>query len=75
LLYNKIVVSTIHYPQLDGINYSEVTSTLDGFIQDINNIVSMNEKKLLEFANQSQQIKERFNTQVWNEIMLKIEKY
>lgn len=75
LLYNKIVVSTIHYPQLDGINYFEVTSTLDGFIKDINNIVSMNEKKLLEFANQSQKIKERFNTQVWNEIMLKIEKY
>lgn len=74
LLFNKIVISTIHYPQIDGIKYFKVSSKLDCFIKEIKDIVSMDKKELIKYANQSQLVKERFNTQVWNEVMLKIEK-
>lgn len=75
LLFNKIILSTIHYPQIDGIKYFEVSPKLDCFIKEIRNIVSMDEGELTEYANQSQLVKDKFNTNVWNNVMETIENH
>ena len=73
LLHNRIIISTIHYPQLDGIKYFEVGSNLDGFMKDIQSISRIDDSELLLYANQSDIVKEKFNVRVWNEWMKKIE--
>lgn len=75
LLYNRIVVSTIHYPQLDGFDYFEVADEKEKFKQDIRRIAAMDDALLLQYANQSQKVIERFNTEKWNETMTKIENF
>lgn len=75
LLYNRIVISTIHYPQLGGIDYFEVAAEKEQFKQEIRRIAAMEDTKLLQYANQEQKVIERFNTGKWNEIMSKIENF
>ena len=74
LLHNRIVVSTLHYPQLDGINYFEVSHDVDNFVKDIESITSLQENQLQTYANQSDVIAKRFSTEVWNGTMKRIEK-
>ena len=74
LLHNRIVVSTLHYPQLDGINYFEVSHDIDDFVKDIEIITSLPEDLLITYANQSDVVAKRFSTEVWNETMKRIEK-
>ena len=73
LLHNRIIVSTIHYPQLDGIKYFEVGADMEDFIKDIQVISRTADEVLIQYANQSSIVKERFNVRVWNEWMKKIE--
>lgn len=73
LLHNRIIVSTIHYPQLDGIKYFEVGTDIEEFIKDILTISRTTDDVLMQYANQSCIVKERFNVRVWNEWMKKIE--
>ncbi len=73
LLHNRIVISTLHYDQLDGIKYFEVPATLEGFIETLMNIAQMDKELLICYANQSNLVKELFNTNVWNKTMRKIE--
>lgn len=75
LLHNRIIISTLHYEQLNGINYFEVPSDKKGFIKEIESIASSPSSKLLEYANQSVLVKEMFNTGVWNNKMKEIESY
>ena len=75
LLYNRIVVSTIHYPQIDGINYFEVGADVDSFCRDIRRIAAIGDTELLEkYANQGAVTSERFNVQRWKETMEHLEK-
>jgi hypothetical protein len=75
LLYNKIVVSTMFYPQLEGINYiyQKANETLFDLFKKIGNI----DKKILlqQYANQSALIIERMSTSRWMKSMIKIENY
>lgn len=73
LLHNRIIVSTIHYPQLDGIKYFEVGTDIEEFIKDIQTISRTADEVLSQYANQSSVVKERFNVRVWNDWMKKIE--
>lgn len=73
LLHNRIIISTIHYPQLDGIKYFEVGADMEEFIKDILIISKTTDADLMQYANQSGIVKERFNARVWNEWMKKIE--
>ena len=75
LLHNRIVVSTLHYPQLDGINYFEVSHDVDDFVKDIESIISLPENQLLTYANQSNVVAKRFSTEVWDKTMKLIEKH
>lgn len=73
LLYNRIIISTIHYPQLEGINYFEVGSTLDEFLFDVRNIVAKDRSELLPYANQSNIVQEKFSCEVWKKAVIDIE--
>lgn len=73
LLHNRIVVSTLHYPQLSGIEYVEVPAQIDGFVSALRDIAGMSQDKLLIYANQSVKVGQRFNTGVWKSNMENIE--
>lgn len=73
LLHNRIIISTIHYPQLDGINYWEVSTDVDAFVKNISSISQLPLSELSCYANQSEKVKELFSTQRWKEAMEKIE--
>ena len=73
LLHNRIVISTLHYLQLNDIEYFEVPARIDGFISALQDIVGMSQDELLAYANQSEKITRRFNTDVWKLNMQKIE--
>ena len=73
LLHNRIIISTIHYPQLNGINYFEIASEGEAFIKKIQAITSMDVLDLLVYANQSDSIKKAYNTGIWNTTMNDIE--
>ena len=73
LLHNRIIISTIHYPQLDGIRYFEVGSDMESFKEDIQRISSLEAPEIMFYANNSSEVKARFNGTIWNECMIKIE--
>ena len=71
LLHNRIVVSTINYPQLGAIKYIKVDA--DNLEEDIASIID-NISAYKEYANQSILTKEMFNTAKWLDAMEQIEK-
>lgn len=73
LLHNRIVISTLHYRQLDGIRYLEVSSDKEGLKVDLQRISATPEAELLLYANQAKTVKERFSCEVWNKAIIKIE--
>ena len=75
LLHNRIVISTIHYEQLDGIRYFEVDADETNFMNDILRISDMKEQELMPYANQGQIVSERFNAGVWKDKMYNIENH
>lgn len=73
LLHNRIIVSTIKYSQLQGIQYFKISSGLDDFSKEINEIMNTPSEMLLDYANQGNEMVRRFNTAVWNDAMTHIE--
>lgn len=73
LLHNRIIVSTIHYPQLNGIRYFEVAPDVAGMTADLRRIASLPVADLLAAANQAEEVHKRFSTAVWRSTMERIE--
>lgn len=71
LLHNRIIVSTLHYPQLKGINYLEVKA--NNLKEELKQVTNMSDATLLRYANQSAQVRHKFNTGVWQRTIEKIE--
>lgn len=74
LLHNRIIISTIHYEQLNGIRYFEVPYELEQFVNSIKKITSMYDDEIISYANQSSEVQNRFNNRVWAEKIEEIEK-
>lgn len=74
LLHNRVVVSTIAYPQLGDVKYFNVSSEKDAFIKTVRSIVSKPVEELSMYYNQSELVKEMFSANVWNTTMSEIEK-
>ena len=75
LLYNKIVISTIKYPQLDGINYFIVPSETTELQKSIEAITKLSPDALARYANQSAKVKNMFNANVWKTHITNIENH
>lgn len=71
LLHNRIVVSTIDYPQLKGINH--IYFDADKMADALQRISSMPLADLMACANQSSEVRSRFSTDVWRDTMSRIE--
>lgn len=74
LLHNRIVVSTLHYDQLEGIRYLEVPSDKKGLKMNLQKIVAMPQSQLLSYANQAEEVKVRFSCEIWRKNIIDIEK-
>lgn len=73
LLHNRIIISTIDYPQLSGIKYRKTGSSEESFTQSIKGITEMPPDELLSYANQSDTVRRKFNGNVWKDYIVKIE--
>lgn len=71
LLHNRIIISTIDYPQLKPISYIKVDAL--HLETDLERVMEMQDESLLKYANQADIVKEKFNVQVWNNTMRYIE--
>jgi len=74
LLHNRIVISTIDYPQLKGVSYIKIPSDVEGLQKSIRDIVEMPQEKLMVYANLSEVVRSNFCAAVWNNTMNQIEK-
>lgn len=73
LLHNRIIISTIDYPQLSPIKYLKIDA--DNLEDDFNEIAFMQDKALLEYANQASLTDQLFNAKQWAKEMERIEKW
>lgn len=73
LLHNRIVISTLHYKQLDGVKYFEVAADKEMFINNLREIVSLPHNELLNYANQADDVHHRFGCEVWKRQLERIE--
>ncbi len=72
LLHNRIVISTIDYPQLNPIKYLKVDA--NNLEEGLKKIASMPDNTLLEYANQAELTDRMFNARRWAEVMERIER-
>lgn len=75
LLYNRIIVSTIVYEQLNGIKYFYIPSNENDFAKELMAIFKRPEIDLLTYANQSQIVQNKFSNKVWKKSIAEIENY
>lgn len=74
LLHNRAVLSTIHYPQLDGVNVVEcLDKGSEALKACIDKLEKLSTNSLLSYANQGGKMKQMFSTSVWNFRMNEIE--
>lgn len=73
LHHNRIIISTIEYPQLKGLKYFTVNSIKGEFLNDIKRIIDLPTDVLLTYANQGELVSRMFSVKVWNDAMKKIE--
>lgn len=73
LLHNLAVVSTIEYPQINGIKYFKIGSDVDAMTRDLRAIVQMSESNLMQYVNQGKLVRDRFSTEVWRDAIERIE--
>lgn len=73
ILHNRIIVSTIHYEQLNGLRYFEVSSDCNSLVTDIQRIISLDKEELMLFANQAEYAKKHFSPVAWDMAMKTIE--
>lgn len=73
LLHNRIVISTIRYNQIDGIEYFESFRSVDSFVEILKKLQKLDSSVLMKYANQGQNVADRFSTAVWNYWMTTIE--
>jgi hypothetical protein len=73
LLHNLAVVSTIDYPQIEGINYFKIGSDEETMARDLKSIVHMPKAEVARYINQGASVRVRFSTEVWNDAIERIE--
>lgn len=73
LLHNRIIISTIDYPQLSPVKYIKVDA--ENLEDNLIEIVNTCGNSLLEYANQAELTNRMFNAKRWAEEIKKIESY
>ena len=73
ILHNRIIISTIHYGQLNGLKYFEISSSLEEFVDALEHIAKSDSDEILSYANQSDYVKQRFSPVEWGNAIIQIE--
>lgn len=71
LLHNRIIISTMHYPQLTGINYFTISTSINDFVLQIKAI--LNETDIMSYANQADLVRQKFSATIWANTIKQIE--
>lgn len=71
LLNNRIIISTIDYPQLNDIKYLKIDA--NNMERNIHEIISMSPKVLEQYSNQGDAVRKAFSTDIWDATMKRIE--
>lgn len=71
LLHNRIVVSTIIYPQLKGLKIFEISA--DHIFSSIRALLDLPVEQVMKYANQQPQIMAAFNAKIWEKCICDIE--
>lgn len=74
LSHNKGVVSTISYPQIEGIDYITTGSSVNDIKEAIKRIVLMSDAQISAYINQGKKISEMFSIKVWKNVIEAIER-
>lgn len=74
LSHNRGVISTISYPQIDGINYITTKLSVEELRNTIRNVSSMTASQIERYINQGEKVAKMFSISVWKSIIEKIEK-
>lgn len=74
LLHNRIIISTIHYPQLDGVKYFVIPYGKDGMRNAFQEIAQKSDEELMKYANQGEYVKQMFSPEIWKRNMDELEK-
>lgn len=75
LMHNKILVSTMEYSELNGIEYMYVPPTLDDFRTFFKELKNIDEDELIgKYANQSSKVFDLFGISNWKNSFEKIER-
>ena len=72
LLHNRIIISTMDYPQLNPIKYLKIDAA--NLERDLSSVINMTSDSLLEYANQAEQTDLMFNAKRWAMEMERIER-
>lgn len=73
LLHNRIIISSIHYVQLEGVNYFEVPVEKNAFKNAIREIMRLEDKQLISYANQADVVMENFSAKAWLRTVIQLE--
>lgn len=74
LVHNRAIVTTIHYPQLDGVKVVECLEPgIEAFKRTLNQLAAMSSEQLSAFVNQGDEVWRRYSPQVWYDTMCEIE--
>lgn len=72
--FNKIVISTIKYPELNGFNYFNCEFKKQSVIETIENIGAMKIETLEFYLDNSEALKNNFSEIKWREVFNRLEK-
>ncbi len=75
LLYNRAIISTISYPQLEGIRYYLIGSTPEIIVRDIYKLTTEDDELKSKYLNQEEAIIELCSVDKWRLVMSKLESY
>lgn len=73
LLHNRIVISTIEYPQLQGIKYLKIASDSSNMLLDLKRLYKSPSDQIMNYANQGAIVSETFSNVRWKELITQIE--
>jgi glycosyltransferase involved in cell wall biosynthesis len=71
--YNKIVVSTIQYPELTAFNYFSVEYSKDAIKETVLNICSMNKTDLYKYKDNQKALSTHFSAEKWKQSFKQLE--
>lgn len=73
LSQSKIVISTIEYPELTGLNYFVAPYSIIGLKTIINKVFSLTQEEIIEYTDHEKVLMEKFSISAWTKMFIQVE--